>query len=195
MENPLSRLTVPLARFASILCGYGLLALSLAICLEVVGRKFFGFSLQGVDDLGGYALAISAAIGASYTMAMRGHTRIDVFLVRMSPAAQAWLNAIAMLTMALFAAYAFWRGIDVISESIEFRSVATNPLQTPLWQPQGAWLFGLGLFAVFSALYAAHALYLLAADRRSLNRFYGPVTAQDEVDAELEARRALEGEK
>ncbi|MBI3505241.1 MAG: TRAP transporter small permease [Proteobacteria bacterium] len=193
MENPVSRFAVPVARYAAIACGYGILALSAAICLEVVGRKFFGFSLQGVDDIGGYALAITAAVGASYTMAMRGHTRIDVFLVRMSVNAQAWLNAVAMVTLACFAIYAFARGIDVLAESIEFRSVATNPLQTPLWQPQGTWLFGLGLFAVFAALYAAHALWLLAKDRRRLNRLYGPTTAKDEVDAELETRRNLEG--
>ncbi|MCA3247001.1 MAG: TRAP transporter small permease [Azospirillum sp.] len=189
MDNPVGRIATPVARFAAILCGYGVLALSLAIAVEIVGRKFFGFSLQGIDDIGGYALAISASVGACYTMAVRGHTRIDVFVVRMPAAWQAILNATAMVTLAVFAAFAFWRGSNVLEESIEFRSVATNPLQTPLWIPQAAWLFGLGLFAAFAAAYAAHALYLLAADRRRLNRLYGPATALDEVEAELEARK------
>lgn len=189
MENPVGKIAVPVARFVAILCGYGVLILSFAITVEIVGRKFFGFSLQGIDDIGGYALAIVAAIGASYTMAMRGHTRIDVFLIRMPALWQAVLNAIAMVTLAGFAIFAFYRGQDVLSESIEFRSVATNPLQTPLWIPQSTWLFGVGLFAVFASAYAAHSLYLLFADRRRLNRLYGPATAKDEVDAELEARK------
>ena len=193
MENPVSRIAIPVTRYAAIACGYGILALSAAICLEVVGRKFFGFSLQGVDDIGGYVLAVTAAIGASYTMAMRGHTRIDVFLVRMPTGMQAWLNVSAMRGLALFAVYAFARGIDVLAESVEFRSVATNPLQTPLWQPQAAWLLGLGLFALFACLYAGHALLLLVRDKRRLNRLYGPTTAKDEIDAELEARRRAEG--
>ncbi len=189
MENPVGKIAVPVARFVAILCGYGVLILSFAITVEIVGRKFFGFSLQGIDDIGGYALAIVAAIGASYTMAMRGHTRIDVFLIRMPAFWQAVLNAVAMVTLAGFAVFALYRGEDVLSESIEFRSVATNPLQTPLWIPQATWLFGVGLFAVFASAYAAHSLYLLIADRRRLNRLYGPATAKDEVDAELEARK------
>lgn len=189
MENPVGKIAVPVARFVAILCGYGVLLLSFAITVEIVGRKFFGFSLQGIDDIGGYALAIVAAVGASYTMAMRGHTRIDVFLIRMPANWQAVLNAAAMATLAGFAIFALYRGEDVLSESVEFRSVATNPLQTPLWIPQSAWLFGVGLFALVATAYAAHAVYLLAADRRRLNRLYGPATAQDEVEAELEARK------
>ena len=108
MENPVGKIAVPVARFVAILCGYGVLILSFAITVEIVGRKFFGFSLQGIDDIGGYALAIVAAIGASYTMAMRGHTRIDVFLIRMPAFWQAVLNAVAMVTLAGFAIFAFY---------------------------------------------------------------------------------------
>ena len=194
MDNPVGKVALPVARFAAIVCGYGILALSFAIFVEVLGRKFFAFSLQGVDDIGGYALAIASAIGASYSMAMRGHTRIDVFLVRFPASVQALLNAVAMVALAGFACFALWRGSSVLLESIEFRSVATNPLQTPLWLPQGAWLFGLGLFASFATAYCVHALWLLASDRRRLNRLYGPTTAQDEIDAELDARKQL-GEK
>lgn len=189
MENPVGRFVVPIARLAAIVCGYGILILSFAICLEILGRKFFGFSLQGIDDIGGYALAITAAIGASYTMAMRGHTRIDVFLIRMPEPVQAALNLASMVSLAGFAIFAVWRGYDVLAESIEFRSSATNPLQTPLWIPQSAWLIGVGLFALFAAFYAMHAAALFVRDRRRLNRLYGPATAQDEVEAELEARK------
>ena len=192
MENPLTRWIEPVARVAAIACGYGVLVLAAAVCVEIIGRKLFGFSLQGVDDIGGYVLAVTAAIGASYAMAMRAHTRIDVLLVRLSPALQALLNAVAMITLAGFAIYASWRGWDVLGESIEFRSVATNPLQTPLWQPQALWVAGLSLFAIFATAYALHALWLLAADPRKLNRFYGPASAQEEVDAEVAARQARE---
>jgi len=98
------------------------------------------------------------------------------------------LNAAAMATLALFAAFAAWRGFAVLGESIEFRSVATNPLQTPLWLPQSVWVAGLTLFALIAAAYAVHALVLLARGAPELNRFYGPATAQDELEAELTAR-------
>lgn len=188
MDNPIGRIVEPVARVAAVLCGYAVLILSFLIVAEILLRKLFASSLQGIDDIGGYVLAIAAAIGASYTMAMRGHTRVDVFLVRMPVALQRVLNTVSLLSLAGFAAFAFWRGISVLRESIEFQSAATNPLQTPLWQPQLAWVIGLGLFALIALAYGLHALYLLATGGASLNRLYGPATAQDELEAELTAR-------
>ena len=196
MEDPISRVVEPVARVAAILCGYIVLALSIAIAVEIVGRKLFSHSFPGIDDIGGYVLAVVAVIGASYTMAKRGHTRVDIFLVRMPAAWQRALNTLAMVTMALFASFAAWRGTTVLLESVEFQSVASNPLQTPLWQPQTLWLIGLWLFALISVAYAVHALYLLVSGDAKLNRWYGPLTANDELDAELAAqaeRAALAG--
>ena len=188
MNNPISRVVEPVARVAAIISGYAVLLLCAAVSIDIVGRKLFSFSLQGTDDMGGYVLAIIAVVGASYTMAMRGHTRVDVFLVRMSPFWQRVLNVTAMVTMAGFASFAAWRGLDVLRDSIEFQSVASNPLQTPLWQPQGLWVIGLMLFALISLAYACHSIVLLARGSPELNRLYGPASAQDELEAELTAR-------
>ena len=194
MDNPISKVVEPIARWAAIACGWGVLVLSAAITVEILGRKLFAFSFHGIDDIGGYVLAITAAVGASYTMAMRGHTRVDVFLVRMPQGLQRFLNLLAMATMALFAVFATWRGSVVLMESIEFQSVATNPLQTPLWQPQSLWLLGLALFAAIAVAYAVHAALLYARGSAQLNRLYGPMTAQDELEAELTARLEREAQ-
>jgi TRAP-type C4-dicarboxylate transport system permease small subunit len=188
MENPLSRLVEPVARWAAIVCGWGVLVLSVAVTIEILGRKLFAFSFHGVDDIGGYVLAVTATVGASYTMAMRGHTRIDVFLVRMPRGMQRLLNALAMVALAVFAVFAAWRGSVVLMDTIEYKSVATNPLQTPLWQPQTLWLAGLVLFAAIAVAYAVHAVILYARGSPQLNRFYGPISVQDELEAELAAR-------
>jgi TRAP-type mannitol/chloroaromatic compound transport system permease small subunit len=189
MENPITRIVEPVARWIVIACGYGVLLLAIAVTVEIVGRKLFAFSLQGIDDIGGYVLAITAAIGASYTMALRGHARVDVFLVRLPRSWQSVLNTLALFGLAAFAVFAAWRGSTVLLESIEFMSVATNPLQTPLWQPQSIWLAGLVLFALIAVAYALHALLLLLRRRPELvNRWYGPLSVQDELEAELTAR-------
>ena len=87
--------------------------------------------------------------------------------------------------------------MDVLGESIEFQSVASNPLQTPLWQPQLLWVIGLTLFALISLAYAVHSVVLLLRGSPELNRLYGPATAQDELEAELTARaeRAAQAEQ
>jgi hypothetical protein len=88
-------------------------------------------------------------------------------------------------------------GSTVLLESIEFQSVASNPLQTPLWQPQVLWLVGLVLFALISLAYALHSLLLLVRGDPKLNRYYGPASVQDELEAELtaQAERAAQEEE
>ncbi|TXH71929.1 MAG: TRAP transporter small permease, partial [Thiothrix sp.] len=162
-----------------------------ALTCEVVGRKLFSTSFKGIDELGGFVLAISAAIGASYAMLQRSHTRVDVFLVRFSRPVQRFLNMLAMVTFACFASFAAWRGIAVLLETIEFKSSATN-LEQPLWIPQLAWVVGLVLLAIIACAYAIHALILFKRKAPELNAWYGPASAQDELEAELAELKARE---
>lgn len=184
--NPISRLVEPVAGFAAIVFGYALLIYSIALSYEIVARKLFNISVRGIDEVGGFMLAIGAAVGASYSMAMRGHTRVDVFLVRMPQGVQRVLNTLALIAMAAFALFSAWRGYAVLADTIEFQSTSPN-LQQPLWAPQLAWVAGLALFGIIAAAYAAHACWLLASGDPALNRFYGPLTVKDEVDGELQA--------
>jgi TRAP-type C4-dicarboxylate transport system permease small subunit len=188
MRDPVTRIAEPVARLAAIACGYAVLLLSFAITVEIIARKLFSHSFPGTDDIGGYVLAIVAVTGASYTMARRGHTRVDIFLMKMPTAWQRALNLLAMATLAAFACFAAWRGSAVLLDSIEFQSVASNPLQTPLWQPQVLWLAGLAMFALIAVAYAVHASLLFVRGDNRLNAFYGPPSVQAEIDAELAAR-------
>ena len=70
-SNPFTRALRGAIEFATLACGWWLIALSVATCVEMVGRKLFGFSLQGVDELGGYTLAVTSAIGFSYTLLLK----------------------------------------------------------------------------------------------------------------------------
>ncbi len=187
--NPISQAIAPAARFATLACGWVVLGYAIALSLEVLGRKLFNTSFKGIDELGGFVLAISAAIGASYAMAQRSHTRVDVFLVRFPRHVQRILNTLGMATFAFFATFAAWRGINVLMETLEFKSSAPN-LELPLWIPQSAWVLGLVLLAIISLAYAVHALYLLVRQRPELNAWYGPTSAQEELEAELAELKA-----
>ena len=62
----------------------------MATCVEMVTRKLFNFSLQGVDEIGGYTLAVTSALGLFvHAAGTRGHTRVDFLLSRLP----AWLCA------------------------------------------------------------------------------------------------------
>jgi TRAP-type C4-dicarboxylate transport system permease small subunit len=138
-----------------------------------------------VDEIGGYTTAIVSAFGFASALMIKAHTRVDFLLGRMPAMLRAVLNALAYGLLAGMAIYGAWRGWSVLEESIEFQAHANSPLQTPLWLPQGAWMIGLVLFALSAGAMAAHAFWLLLSDRARLNLFYGPLTLDEEIEAEM----------
>lgn len=180
LRDGLERLVGILARA----CGWWLLVLSALTCVEMVSRKLFNYSLQGIDEIGGYTLAVIGALGFSYALVLKAHTRVDYLLGRMPPALQAFLNWLAMASLAAMVLFAVFRGFVVPSESIEFQSTSTSPLQTPMWIPHSLWFAGWLLFAIVATIFAVHATALLVRDRDRLNREYGPLTLDEEIAAE-----------
>ncbi len=173
-----------LGRIGALICGYLLLALSLLVGVEVISRKLFGFSLQGADELGGYVLAITGAVGFSYALICRAHTRIDVFLTRMPKAVQTILNLVAMFSITAFAVFMAWQAASAFAETLEYGSIANSPLATPLWIPQSIWLGGLLIFAVISATMSVWAAYLLIWQNDDFNNEYGVPGAPVHQDQE-----------
>lgn len=168
-----------------LMTGWWLIILSLLTCVEMVSRKLFSFSLQGIDEVGGYTLAVVGAVGFSHTLLTRGHTRIDFLIGKLSIRIRSALNALAMISLAAMAVFAVWRCYAVFAESIEFQSRATTPLQTPLWIPQGLWLTGWALFAIVAVFMACHAVWLSVQGRHeALNTCYGPQTLLEEIESE-----------
>lgn len=183
--NPVSRVLERSIDVLVLAVGWWLIVLSVATCIEMVSRKLFAFSLQGVDEVGGYTLAVVGAIGFSYTLITRGHTRIDFLVSKLPERARSVLNTLAMVTLAGMAVFAVSRGWVVLAESIEFQSHSTTPLQTPMWLPQSMWLTGWALFTIVAVYMALHSLALLLHGRHAeLNEAYGPQTLEEEIQSE-----------
>jgi len=183
-SNPFTRALQGASRLLTLACGWWFIALSALTCFEMVARKLFNYSVQGVDEIGGYTLAVTSAIGFSYALLLKAHTRVDFLLARLPVGLRAFLNLAAMVTLAAMALFAAYRGYTVPEESIEFQSVSTSPLQTPLWIPHSLWFLGWLLFAACAAILAWHAAALFLRDKRELNRQYGPLTLEEEIEAE-----------
>jgi TRAP-type C4-dicarboxylate transport system permease small subunit len=73
------------------------LGLAAVVTTETAARKLFIFSLEGADELGGYALAVGSTIAFSLALMGRNHIRVDVFHEKFSPRVQAVLNWIAIV--------------------------------------------------------------------------------------------------
>lgn len=173
-------------RLIGIAGGYALLGLSFLIVIEILARKLLNFSLQGVDEIGGYVVAVTGTFGMALATVSRAHTRIDVLLLRLPRRTQAWLNLLAYVVLGLGAAFMAWMGWRTLDETLAFGAVSSTPLRTPLWVPQSLWLAGLCLFALAALWTAARGLVSLRDGIEAADRVLAPPTLQEEID---EARR------
>ncbi len=183
--NSFTRPIHAIVDFLALVCGWWLLGLSVLTCTEMLGRKVFGYSLQGVDEIGSYTFAVVGAFGFSYTLITCGHTRVDFLLSRFSVVQRALLNFAAMLSLAVMAVFFAYRAYHVLLESIDLHSTAASPLATPLWLPQSIWLLGYVVFCVTALSGAGYACRLLLAGAwDKLNTRFGPQTLEEEIESE-----------
>ena len=172
------------------------LALAAVVTVETISRKVFNISLQGADELGGYALAVGSTIAFSLALMGRNHIRVDVFHEMLPPRLQAFLNWFSIVSLAAFGIFAAWVATKVIADTLEYGSTAQTPWATPLVWPQSVWYAGLVIFALVATAYALRATGLLAKGRiATLNQDFHPKSAKEELKEELDdlaQRRAVE---
>lgn len=178
----------------AIACGWACLGLCFLTAYDILARRLLGHSVQGVDEIGGYVLAVTASVGFGAALLHRMHTRIDLVVTRLHYPVQAVVNTIAALLLAGFAGFMALKAWDTLSETLEFGARASTPLQTPLWIPQGLWVGGISIFAALAIAMAIHALWLLVRGQwRAVARSYGPPTLEEEIEASLAQADALVG--
>jgi TRAP-type C4-dicarboxylate transport system permease small subunit len=175
------------------------LGLAAIVTTETAARKLFNVSLQGADELGGYALAVGSTLAFSLALMGRNHIRVDVFHEWFSARAQALLNWISIVLLAAFALFIAWVAFKVIGDTMAYRSTAQTPWATPLIIPQSVWYAGLVIFALIACGFALRATrLLLAGDIATLNSDFHPKSAKEELKEELDdlaLRQEAEGVK
>ena len=122
-------------RVLALAAGYVLLIQAAVTAVEIVARKLFNHSFQGVDELGGYALAIAGAVGFGYAAVTCAHTRIDLVLAKLPLAGRAVLHQIAAIVLMVVAFGMFWYGLRSLRQSIEFGAISTTPSADPALDP------------------------------------------------------------
>ena len=174
-------------RFLAWVFGLIFVALSVVVSVETLSRKLFNFSIQGADELGGYALAAGSVIAFSLALVGRNHIRVDVFHDHFSERGQAVLNLLAYVLLAIFAVLMAWVSLKVVTDTLAYRSTAPTPWQTPLIWPQSIWYAGLLVFAIVTVAAALRAAWLFATGRIDrLNHQFPPKSAKEEVKEELD---------
>ncbi len=173
-------------RLLAMIFGFGLLALALAVAVETVMRKVFNKSLQGVDELGGYVLAVTAGLSFAVAVRSRTHIRIDLIHDFLPTAMRIVLNVLAAISIAICALASFYMAWIAFADTIQYNATAQTPWATPLKFPQGAWVAALAVFVAVAVAEAVRVLRLVMSGRGAeADRYYGPRGAKDELDEEL----------
>jgi TRAP-type C4-dicarboxylate transport system permease small subunit len=172
------------------------LTLAAVVTVETISRKVFNISLQGADELGGYALAVGSTIAFSLALMGRNHIRVDVFHGMLPPRVQAFMNWFSIVSLAAFGLFVAWVATKVITDTLHYGSTAQTPWATPLVWPQSVWYAGLVIFGLVATGYAVRATVLLATRRvEILNHDFHPKSAKEELKEELDdlaQRQAVE---
>lgn len=175
------------SRLLGILFGVLMILLSVAVTTETLVRKLFSVSLGGIDELGGYAIAIAAPLAFTVALIDNSHIRINQLTALFPKPMQAVLDALSVLSIALLAGYFFYFTVKTVLDTHEYQSIAQTPWATPLIYPQMLWLIASATFPIAAIILAIQALRLaLRGDWRTLMRRFGPPSPEQELQAELD---------
>jgi TRAP-type C4-dicarboxylate transport system permease small subunit len=177
----------------ALVAGWGLLALTLLICVEVLGRKLLGIATQGADEIGGYVLAIVSTIGFSYGLYRKAHIRIDMVVRHLPLVCRALADVAALLTLNVFVWVLAWRAVLVAGDSWRYHAVAPTPLYTPLIIPQGLWMLAMLIFGLVALIQLTRALARIArGEWHEASLEFGVRELEEEVaeEVDLAAKRS-----
>lgn len=176
-----------IAGFGSWIGGICLLASSGLIVVDLLMRKFVGWSMGGSDEIAGYVLAVVSAWAFPITLLRRSHIRVDVLYTHMPRGVRIGLDLFALTCLGGFVGVLTFHAWQVLADSISFRAVSNTPLQIPQWIPQSMWLAGWVFFLLTITLLLACAVYLLMRSRaRDVGGLIGINSVEEEINEELE---------
>lgn len=182
-------------RLLGIIFGMMMLALSVAITAETLLRKLLSISLGGIDELGGYAIAIAAPLAFTVALADRAHIRISQLTNLFPRRVQAVLDVVSVVSLAALSIFFLHFAVQTVLDTWTYKSIAQTPWATPLIWPQGIWLLAMATFPLAAIWLAFRALQLLTRrDWRQIRREFGTPSAEEELQAELDDLKRREAE-
>ena len=134
-----------------------ILNIVLNIGVQVFSRYVLNYPLIWVEELATYSFIWATFIGASLGLKQARHVKIETFVSRLKPRAQAWLRALGFLTMLTLLLILLPQAWKVMG--VEGRS---SSISLPIAIPR-SWFYSIPLF-VFAASMALSCIYLLLSE-------------------------------
>lgn len=116
-----------------IVAGVFLIFLMLSVGWEVTLRYFLGRPTSWVVEFAGYILLYIPFLVAAWVLRREGHVRMDLLLVRLSPKAQALINAITSFLSAIICLILTWSGVKITLYLYKTGYKTPTILMLPKW--------------------------------------------------------------
>lgn len=152
------------------LCGWVLVAMALAIAVDIVLRELrtaglIGFNWQFVAEWSTYLLIFVVFAGLAYTLRSDGHITVSLLVRRFPPRVQSALAFVMAVISEVVLVYMVYRAALWMQISLERGITSTSVIKTPMWIPNLFVVFGLALFAVAVLLFALRAAVCVVQGR------------------------------
>ena len=171
--DALIRFTSVVGRVGSWFAGALFVIAAAVVSVEVFIRKAFNWSITGIDELSGFALAMGISWGLAFALIHRAHIRIDTLLVILPLKLRAVLDIFGTLLFAGYMLIVARQGMVLLFQSIESDARATT-IPVPMMIPQAVWVAGIVFFVVVAGLLLLRALVaVLSRDVGTVERLMG----------------------
>jgi len=143
-----------LTTFIEYTCTILFVVMTLITFLQVVGRYVFGVSYFWAEELARFTMIWIVFLGASVSVGLKAHTRIDFFINLLSPKVRKYIeifNSLACLAFILFVSY---NSIDIIR-------ITTRNLSTGLRIPLALIYIALPVSGILMTVYFLAQIYFL----------------------------------
>ena len=167
-------------------CGGAALLLSaVMVTLDVLSRKFIGFTISGADEISGYVFAAGTTWAYSYCLLHRSNVRIDAVYNLLPRQVTGILDIIGLSMLLYFMSVMTYYAAIAFGDSWDKNSVSITTLATPQWIPQLFWVIGLVLFVITLVFVVLYSLVALAQRNWDLlNKIAGVPSIQDTMEEE-----------
>ena len=140
---------------AGMLSAFLILAICLLISAQIVlngmGRLMPGVlpsTIPSYADFAGFMLAGATFLAMAYTLRSGGHIRVNLVVQRLSPRVVLIAEFLALTVASVFVGYALYFRGALVLESLHYGDVSNGIIPVPLWLPQSAMTFGMGLLLI-----------------------------------------------
>lgn len=173
------------SRIAAAIGGYGVMAISFMITIDVFLRKFAGMTLGGASEIAGMVFAVATAISYPFVLFDRANIRIDVVYARVPMKIRAFLDMVTLVAMLYFGYRLTESTFQLLMKSWNGGSKSVGVINIPLWIPQSVWVAGFALFTVTTVILIIFTgINIFRRNWDQVNRFAGVPSIEQTIEEE-----------